>query len=116
MKNLNFLSEKGISLNKSYCFQIYFSGIYWKEILRMSLKLFSDDYYYKLRFSLFGDLFDFNTYWNRRMDHAGFTFDLSLFGLCLHFNIYDNRHWDFIENNWKNAYIDEDLMEDKSEE
>lgn len=106
MKDL-FLSEKSISLNKSYCFQIFWSKISDVSFLRQSLKLLSDDYFFKIRLSLFGEFFDFYTYWNRRMDHAGFSFTLTIFGLTTHFNIYDNRHWDFIENNWKNTYVEE---------
>jgi hypothetical protein len=103
MKNL-FVREKSISLNKSYRVQIYWSNPYL-SFLQGSFKLLSDDYFFKLRFSLFGDCFDFYTYWNRRMDHAGFNFTFTILGICFHFNIYDDRHWDYIENNWKNTYI-----------
>lgn len=106
MKNL-VLQEKSISTNKSCCFQMFYSKITDKSLLRQSLKLFSDDYYFKIRLSLFGEFFDFYTYWNRRMDHAGFSFDLTIFGFTTHFNIYDNRHWDYMENNWKNTYVEE---------
>lgn len=106
MKNL-VVKERSVSENKSLCFQIFTNPIMDRSFIRQSLKLFSDDYYFKIRLSLFGDCFDFYTYWNRRMDHAGFNFDFTIFGLTTHFNIYDNRHWDFTEDNWKNTYVEE---------
>jgi len=106
MKNL-VLKEKKISENKSYCFQIFHQKPSYFAFLKGSFKLFSDDYYFKLGACFFGDILNIATYWNRRMDHAGFNFDLTIVGLTIHFQIYDWRHWDFEENNWKNTYVTE---------
>jgi len=106
MKNI-FLKEKKITLNKYYCLQIFFSKPDYLAFLKGSFKLFSDDYYFKFGICFLGDIFNFTTYWNRKMDHAGFIFEITLFGLSSHFQIYDTRHWDFYENNWKNTYIQE---------
>lgn len=105
MKNI-LLKEGKLTLNKSFCFQIFFEKFNYFAFLKGSFKLFSDDYYFKFGVCFIGDLFNAVTYWNRKADHAGFIFNITIFGLTLHFNIYDNRHWDFIENNWKNTYID----------
>lgn len=105
MKNF-YLEEEKITMNKFYCLQLFFS----KPILsglKSSFKLFEDDYYFKLGIGILGDIFTFVTYWNRKMDHAGFTFELTVIGFSLYFKIYDDRHWDYQENNWKNTYIEE---------
>lgn len=104
MKNF-ILKEEKITSNKSYCLQVLFSKISYFG-LKGSFKLFTDDYYFKFGLSIFGDIFTLVTYWNRRMDHAGFTFELTVLGASLYFKIYDNRHWDYEENNWKNTYIE----------
>jgi len=106
MKNI-YLKEKKITFNKFYCLRIFFSKIEYIAPLKSSIKLFSDDYYFKFGFCLFGDIFNFVTYWNRKMDHAGFNFEITIFGLSFYFHIHDTRHWDFKENNWKNTYIQE---------
>jgi len=105
MSNI-FLKEKKITLNKELFFQISRSGLNYFALLKVSFKLFSDDYYFKIGLTILGDYFSFTTYWNRRMDHAGFALNLTVFGLEIQFNILDERHWDFVENNWKNTYLE----------
>ena len=104
MKNI-ISFEKRLTLNKSLCFETYHDISYF-GLAKSSFKLFIDDYYFKLGFCLFGDIFNIFAHWNSKTDHAGFVFNITIFGLSLHLNIYDNRHWDFIEDNWKNTYID----------
>lgn len=98
--------EKRVSLNKWYCFETFWEIPSYFAFLKGSFKLLSDDYYFKFGFCFLGDyFFNFSTYWNRKMDHAGFTFEFTLFGLSVYNKIYDERHWDFENDDWKNTYI-----------
>ena len=100
MKNL-FVKEKGISENKSYCFQISWNLPYIGSIIDTDFKLIRfDDYLFNLKFSLFSELLNFQTKLTHKTDHAGFTFDFTFIGLNIYFNIYDNRHWDCEKNDW----------------
>jgi hypothetical protein len=110
MKNL-FTKEKIFNENKNFCFQIYWEKPSLFSFLKGSLKLFCDDYYFKVRFSFFGDCLDFYAYWNRKMDHAGLWYIFKILGLTFHFEISDTRHWDFVEDNWKNTYYTEKVTE-----
>lgn len=102
MKNI-FVREKKFSKNKSYCVQFYFSKIYIGKIITFDFDLFDfpGDFWYHIQLGLFGDIFNFNTNWNRKSDHAGWDFDLTIFGLCLHLNIHDIRHWDYDNECWE---------------
>ena len=47
------------------------------------------------------NLFNFNIKCTRRIDHAGFIFDIEICNLYSYFNIYDNRHWCESCNGWQ---------------
>jgi len=95
-----FCRESKITKNKAYCLQLTTAKPNYFGFLKMSFNLLYNDYFFKLRFSFFGDVFDLNTYWNRKVDHAGFIFMITIFGCCFHFNIYDYRHWNYEKNCW----------------
>jgi hypothetical protein len=44
--------------------------------------------------------FLFQISWTKKLDHAGFTFQIGLFGFIFSFKIYDGRHWDYKEKSW----------------
>jgi hypothetical protein len=48
----------------------------------------------------FCNWFNFSICSDRKMDHAGFHFDIELLGLWGDISIYDNRHWDTDNNCW----------------
>lgn len=101
MKNF-FVREKSLFKNKSYCIQLYFSKIYTGNPITLAFKLVEyKDYWYYIQLGLFGDIFNLTTYWSRKSDHAGWTFDLTILGLSLHLNIYDIRHWDYDKDSWE---------------
>lgn len=99
MKNL-ILREKALSKNKSYCFQVYWSKPYYiPSLIDTDFKLFREDYFFNIKFS-FLNIINFQCRWNRKVDHAGFLFELEILGLSTHFEIYDHRHWDYETDNW----------------
>jgi len=54
-----------------------------------------------------GSLFDIDTSFSIREDHAGFELTLGLFGYGIHFRIYDTRHWDYARGIWVERNFDE---------
>jgi len=48
-----------------------------------------------------GALFDFDTSYSIREDHAGFEFSLGILGYGIHFHFYDTRHWDYESESWQ---------------
>ena len=105
MKSI-FSIEQRLTENKNVCVELFYNKPSYFGFLKSSVKFFYDDYYFKLGFGIFGDyFFDFSTYWNRKADHAGLTFEFTLCGLTFSKKIYDCRHWDFEKDDWKNTYI-----------
>jgi hypothetical protein len=106
MKSI-FSIDRKLTENKNLCLELFYNKPSYFGWVKTSFKLFYDDYYIKLGLGIFGDyFFNFSMYWNRKMDHAGFTFELTLFGLTFNKKIYDCRHWDFINDDWKNTYVE----------
>jgi len=100
MKNL-FLIEKALTTHKSYCIQIYWSKPYIGSLIDSDFKILRmEDYFFNIKLSILGDIFNFHTRWTRKIDHAGFMFDLTILGFSIHKEIYDVRHWDFEKDNW----------------
>ena len=44
--------------------------------------------------------FDFHVGWSRRVDHAGFRFEIDIVCFSFSFIIYDHRHWNFDQDDW----------------
>lgn len=105
MKNF-FVREKKFSKYKSYCIQIYFSKIFLGNIISLDFKLQEyERFWYYIQIGFLGDVFNINTFWDKKSDHAGWTFDLKILGFSIHLNIYDTRHWDYDNDCWE-VYLD----------
>jgi len=89
--------------NKGYCIQIEKNGyiFFLYSIFNINIKLFDDNHYFGIYFTLFGSLLNFDLSWTRKTDHAGFEFNFNLLWLMIHTAIYDTRHWDYENDEWK---------------
>jgi hypothetical protein len=56
-----------------------------------------------------GSLFDIDTSWSVREDHAGLDITVGLFGYAIHFRIHDTRHWNYETEQWENYNYDKYL-------
>lgn len=47
--------------------------------------------------------FNFHFQWTRKMDHAGFTFEVDILSFGFLFTVYDRRHWNHDKDQWEPA-------------
>ena len=101
MKNLFVLSTK-LSKYKFFELQIYVGKPYIGSLLDWDVDLLKlNESFFSFYFSLLGDIFKFQTFWNRKSDHAGWVLEFNCLGFFFETCIRDSRHWNYDNDKWE---------------